>query len=126
MAGVGNAFGIGNEAFRFVMRFSTLDRIVELPEIEEAGRIVNRLPRFGTAAFVGTIVHDRDARVKGVDDCGRVRKIQAVVSGEIQIDGADEILGANELQFFLLGEITEIDETKFAKGEERAERARVL
>ena len=53
---------IRDQVVRAVVPIIGIHCVVDLPKIFEAGRIVHGLPRFRTAAFVRSVIHDRDTR----------------------------------------------------------------
>ena len=84
------------------------------------------LPGLGAAGLVGAVVHDGDAGVNGVYDGAGVGEIEAVVGGEIEVDLRDGIVGADEGDLLVLGEVAEIEEAEAAKGDEEADGAGVF
>src|SRR5262245_36258804 len=49
-----------------------------------------------------------------------------MVRGQVNIDGSHEVGGTEQIQLFVLGEVTEVDETKSSKSNQDAKRAGVL
>ena len=80
----------------------------------------------GLPAFVRTVIHDGDARMDRIDDGAGVRLIEAVMRDEVEIDGADGIVGADERDFFGLGEIAEIEKIERAEADKDADGAGIF
>jgi hypothetical protein len=78
-------------------------RGVEHPEVFEAGAFVDGLPGLGAAGFVCAVVHDGDAGMNGVDEGLGVGEVEAVVVDEVEVDRADQIVGADEGDLLGLG-----------------------
>src|SRR6266567_1660227 len=49
-----------------------------------------------------------------------------MMSGEVEIDVADGVVGADQRDLFLLGQIAKIEKAKLAEGDQDADRARVF
>ena len=56
----------------------------------------------------------------------RVRKIGSVVRDQKQIDCTDEIVGTGKFEFFLFGQISKIQKTEMAIGDQHADRSSIL
>lgn len=84
------------------------------------------LPGFRTAGFVRAVVHDGHARVNDPYEGFCIGQVEAVVIDQEKIDGADEVVGADEGDFFGLGEVAEIEEAEFAEADEDAGGAGIL
>ena len=99
---------------------------MNLPEIFESRRGVEGLHHLGPAAFAGSVVHDGDLRPEGVHQDFGIRRVLSVVKAEQDIDRADAIGRAHQLELFVLGEIAQMDRTEAAVGDETAHRLRIL
>ena len=64
----GRLVEVRDERFGGVVIGARIDREMELPEIQQPGRVANGLPRRPRAAFLRAVVHDRDARPQRMDD----------------------------------------------------------
>jgi hypothetical protein len=126
VSAVGGAFEIGDERVGAVVGGVRAFGGVEHPEIFKAGAFVDGLPGLRAAGFVGTVVHDGDARVDGVDEGAGVGQVEAVVVDEIEIDCADEVGRADERNLFGLGEVAEVEKAELAVSEQEAGRAGIL
>jgi len=100
---VGSAFEVGDEGFGAVVGGVGVFSGVEHPEVFEAGAFVDGLPGLRAAGFVCTVVHDGDAGMDGVNEGFGVGEVEAVVVDEIEVDGADQIVGADEGDFLGFG-----------------------
>ena len=96
-------FEIGDEIVGAVVRGIGIFGGMQHPEIFEAGTFMHGLPGFRTAGLVRAVVHDGYAGMDGVDEGFGVGEIKAVVVDEIEVDGADQIVGADEGDFLGFG-----------------------
>jgi len=117
---ISSAFEIGYAIIGAVVGGIGVFGGVEHPQVFKAGALMDGLPGFRTTGFVGSVVHDGDAGMDCIDEGLGVGEVEAVMVDEIEIDRADEIIGADERDLFGLGEVAEIEEAEFAVGEEDA------
>ena len=78
------------------------------------------------AAFARTVVHHHDARTQRLHERGRSRFLEPVVRGQIQIDRADAVGRAHQIELAVPGEIAEIDRAEAAVGEHESRRLTVV
>ncbi len=114
------ALEIGDQRVGAVVRGVGALGGVEHVEIFEAGAVMHGLPRLGAAGLVRAVVHDGHARMDSIDEGARVGQIHAVMIHEIEIDGADEIVRADQRNFFGLGEVAEIEKAELAEADQDA------
>lgn len=93
---------------------------MEHVKVFDGRALVNGLPRFGAAGFVGAVVHDGDAGMDRIDKRTRVGKVHPVMIDQIEIDVADEVAGANKRNLFCLGQVAEIEKAESAVTDEDA------
>ncbi len=55
-----------------------------------------------------------------------LERVEAVMGGEVEVHGADGIVGADELDFLGLGEVAEVEEAELAVADEDADGAGVF
>jgi hypothetical protein len=122
----GAAFGIGDEGFGTVVRSVGALGGVEHVEVFHAGTLVDGLPRFRTAGLVRAVVHDGHTGMDRVDDGARIRLIEPVMRGEIEINMRDGIVGTHERDLPGLGEVAQVEETEFAVSDENSDGTLVL
>src|SRR5437773_796371 len=84
------------------------------------------LHRVRLSALPGSIVHDCGARLDGMGEHGRVRYGLPMMRDDPQIDGADAILRAHQVELLVPGEIAEMQHPKFSKSDVASDRLRIL
>src|SRR5882762_5462241 len=99
---------------------------MKLPKVLEFGGALDGVPRRRRTTLVGTIVHDREARRNGSKKSGAVALQPAVMRDDENIDRSELVDGANEFSFFVPREISQIEDTHLAEGDDRTERASVF
>ena len=80
----------------------------------------------GLPALWRAVVHDGDAGVDGVDEGLGVGQVEAVMVDEVEIDRADEVVGADERDLLGLGEVAEVEEAELAEADKDAGGAGIL
>ena len=100
--------------------------IVQHPQVLEAGSAFDRLQHGKIATLARAVVHDRDPRLQRVHQDRCVRLSRAVVCREEQVHFADAVHGTGHLEFEILREIAEIQETKCAEREQHPDRRRIV
>src|SRR5258708_38378821 len=110
--------GIGNQHLGDIVFFAGIDGVVQLPQVFEAGRIVNGLPGFFAATFVGTVVHDGHPGTKRFDNGLVIGLRKPMVGAEIEINRSNQIIRTSQFALFSFGEIAKIDETEFSIGDQ--------
>src|ERR1700751_5149437 len=99
---------------------------MKLPEIFQAGRIVDNLPGGRTRSLAGTVIDDRDLRLKGPDKRLGVGEVSYVLLHQEKIDPTDQIIGTGDRALFLPRQITEIQEAKATVCDENSYGTRVF
>ena len=101
------AFEIGDQCFGTVVRGVGILGGVQHVEVFKTWTLMHCLPGFGAAGLVRAVVHDGDARMN------RIHKRAASSTGSNR-DGsqdrdrhADQIIGADERDFFGLGQVAQ-------------------
>jgi hypothetical protein len=87
-------------------------RPVQLPQVFETRRGLERLVGLHRPALAGAVVHDGHTGLQRMHGDRRVRLIQPVVRRQIQVDGPNLIGGAHEPELAAPGEVAEIDRAK--------------
>ena len=90
---------VGNERIGRIVFLAALYSEMQLPEVQQAGRIVNNLPGGGRAAFAGAVVHNRHARMNRMDEWRRVGAVPAVVGDQENVHRADLVRRADQAGF---------------------------
>ncbi len=99
---------------------------MKLPEILQAGRLADHLKGLGRAAFLRSVVHDGHPRPQPVNQGRRVRAVHPMVVDQVYAHGADGVVGADQVQFLVPGEVGQIGEAELAVAEQKPYRAPVL
>jgi len=92
-----------------------------LPDILKARGFAEDFEYGRRAAFTRTVVHDGDGRGDGPDELRRVGAVEAVVRGLVEVDVADQVVGADELLLVVPGEVAHVDEAELAVLENEAD-----
>jgi len=87
---------------------------------------VNCLPGFGHSCFMRPVIHDRDDGVDGFDKGARIRKIHPMMVDQVEINGWDGVVGANECDLLGAGQVTKIEKSELPKGDEKTTRAGIF
>src|ERR1700694_5569608 len=93
-------------------------RAMNLPEVLEAGRLVDDLPVLGIASLSLAVVHQGDTRADGVNQLRRSGVGIAMARGVKNIEGPDQIVGADQLVLLVPGEIAKVEKPEAAVSDE--------
>src|SRR5438128_448728 len=107
-------------------QFRLLPDAALMEEICQGRCRMDDLHRVRLSALPGSIVHDCGARLDGVGEHGRVRYGLPMMRDDPQIDSADAILRAHQVEFLVPGEIAEMQHPKFSKSDVASDRLRIL
>jgi len=91
---------------------------MHLPQILEAWGCVERFHHIRASTFTRSIVHDGDLRLKRVHQYFGIRGVLSMMQAEKNIDRADAIRWAHQLELLVLCEITQVKRTELAKRHE--------
>lgn len=91
---------------------------MELPDILQSGRGMHGRQRRNVSTFACAVVHDCHTGMQPVDEGRGSGLVRTVVRCEEQIEGSDGIIGAHQLLFAVVGEVTKIRGFEFSKGED--------
>src|SRR5712691_7518721 len=101
-------------------------RAMDLPEVLEAGGLVDDLPVLGVAALSLAIVHQGDTRADGVNQLRRSGVGIAVARGVKNVEGPNQIIGADQLVLLVPGEIAKVEKAEAAVADEESDGFEVL
>ena len=105
---------------------SAQERKVKLPQILEPRRRMQHLHHLRLAALASAVIHDGDTRMKRVHQHLRIRRVLSVVQTQQHIDGAKPVIGTHQLEFLVLGQISQMHRAKFPERNVDPDRLRVL
>src|SRR5689334_9761768 len=94
---------VGDEVLGDIVICSGLNRVVKLPQILQAGRVVDDLPGGRLASFARPVIHDGDTRMQCVYQGARIRLIETMVRREIKVYWADAVHRAGKRDFLSFG-----------------------
>jgi hypothetical protein len=87
-------------------------------EVLEPGRLVDDLPVLGVAALSLAVVHHSDTRTDGVNQLRRSGVGIAVTRGVKNVEGPNQIVGADQLVLLVPGEIAKVEKPEAAVADE--------
>ena len=90
------------------------------------GRFFDDVPGGRSPAFFCSVIHDRDAGSNGTQKDRAVALIPTVMRDDVNIDGTDLVIRADEFPFLVARQITQIQNAQLSKCDERAQGARVF
>ncbi len=117
---------IRDHRFPGVVLLAASRRKVQLPDIHQPGRRMNRIPRLNRSALLLAVVHDRDLRMQRVHQRGRTADVLPVVAHDINIRLAHLILRAHQVLFLVPRQIAQIHHPELAQYDHASHGPRVL
>src|SRR5467141_3544636 len=107
---------VGNELFGRIV-VPGVNCVMQLPEILQSGRFLERLERSNGSAFFRAVVHYGHARMHRLDHHRQAGNVLPVMGHDVQIDCAHEVLGAGQIVFLVPRQIAKIDHAEFSQGD---------
>ena len=92
---------------------------MQLPDVLETRRGAENLIGLHRSALAGAVLHDRDARADAVDECVGTGPRQPVVGHHVEVDGADRIVRAHQLELLVPEQVAEIEQRETARTRSR-------
>src|SRR5713226_5112140 len=117
---------VREELLRRVMLRAAGGRAMDLPEVLEAGGLVDDLPVLGVAALSLAVVHQGDTRADGVNQLRRSGVGIAMTRGVKNVEGSDQIVRADQLVLLVPGEIAKVEKPEAAVTDEESDGFKVL
>jgi hypothetical protein len=97
---------------------------MDLPEVLEAGACGRS--QIGVAALSLAIVHQGDSRADGMNQLRRSGVGIAMARGVKDVEGPDQIVGADQLVLLVPGEIAEVEQPEAAVADEESDGFEIL
>ena len=88
---------------------------MKLPEIFETRGGMHSLHHLRIAAFACAVIHDGNARMKGVYQHLRIRASLSVMQTQKHVNNANPVVGAHQLKFLVLGQVPQMNGAKLSK-----------
>src|SRR5437867_8486346 len=73
-----------------------------------------------------TVVHDGGLRMNGRDQSLRVRLVRSMVRYQKQVHFADQVIRTRELELLVFRQVTQVEKTEFAVGDQHTQGAGIL